>query len=350
MTRATKMLRLVAASVGGMFVLAAVAAAQKPLDRSKPLTDPANDPYTRGGKEKYVEAAGYVSMGGFEFGAAPDTTAEVSALLPDVEIRWIETPHFELGIALPKVKVTKEERKKVKAELTKLRKALPDVKPDTKIMDPWLRRSIRWGFRERILRSRSPRERRKRELDRGCSECGCGGLGGYLGRGRARGPAPAYSDRHSMAYPTRTIALLCELLHPPIAPDPRPIQRLHNEMFEGGQPAYAGFQVSPIGPVLSNPMATPGAVSQVAFLADRIQFREEKGTLTHEAFAARVREIAERAAPLRNISTLAAQQVVLQSLVNPRTQTDTREFLKDRVFGFGDELQALGRSSQLVGL
>lgn len=121
-------------------------------------------------------------------------------------------------------------------------------------------------------------------------------------------------------------------------------------MFEGGQPAYAGFQVSPIGPVLSNPMATPGAVSQVAFLADRIQFREEKGTLTHEAFAARVREIAERAAPLRNISTLAAQQVVLQSLVNPRTQSDTREFLKDRVFGFGDELQALGRSSQLVGL
>lgn len=121
-------------------------------------------------------------------------------------------------------------------------------------------------------------------------------------------------------------------------------------MFEGGQPAYAGFQVSPIGPVLSNPMATPGAVSQVAFLADRIQFREEKGTLTHEAFAARVREITERAAPLRNISTLAAQQVVLQSLVNPRTQTDTREFLKDRVFGFGDELEALGRSSQLVGL
>ncbi|MDA8988744.1 hypothetical protein N9293_00035 [Planctomycetota bacterium] len=153
-----------------------------------------------------------------------------------------------------------------------------------------------------------------------------------------------------MAYPTRTIALLCELLHPAIAPDPRPIQRLHNEMFEGGQPAYAGFQVSPIGPILSNPMATPGAVSQVAFLADRMQFREEKGTLTHEAFAARVREIAERAAPLRGISTLSAQQVVLQSLVNPRTQTDTRAFLKDRVFGFGDELKALGRTSQLVGL
>jgi hypothetical protein len=153
-----------------------------------------------------------------------------------------------------------------------------------------------------------------------------------------------------MAYPTRTIALLCELLHPAIAPDPRPIQRLHNEMFEGGQPAYAGFQVSPLGPILSNPTATPGGVSQVAFLADRVQFREERGTLTHEAFAARVREIAERAAPLRGVPTFSAQQVILQTLVNPRTQTDTRAFLKDRVFGFGEELQALGRTSQLVGL
>ncbi|MEM9382119.1 MAG: hypothetical protein AAGB93_19345 [Planctomycetota bacterium] len=153
-----------------------------------------------------------------------------------------------------------------------------------------------------------------------------------------------------MSYPTRTIALLCEILHPAIAPDPRPIQRLHNEMFEGGQPAYAGFQVSQVGPVLSNPVATPGGVSQVAFLADRLQFREERGTLTHETFAARVREIAERAAPLRGVPVYSAQQIVLRTLVNPRTATDTREFLRERVFGFGDEIDALGRSAQLLGL
>lgn len=153
-----------------------------------------------------------------------------------------------------------------------------------------------------------------------------------------------------MTYPTRTIALLCELLHPPVPPDPRPIQRLHNEMFEGGQPAYAGFQVSALGPVLSNPVATPGGVSQVAFLADRFQFREERGSLTHETFAAQVREIAERAAPLRGVPVYSGQQIVLRSLVNPRTTTDTRTFLRRRVFGFGDELDALGRSAQLVGL
>ncbi|MEM6674930.1 MAG: hypothetical protein AAF726_18925 [Planctomycetota bacterium] len=153
-----------------------------------------------------------------------------------------------------------------------------------------------------------------------------------------------------MSYPTRTIALLCELLHPAIPPDPRPIQKLHNEMFGDGQPAYAGFQVSQLGPVLSNPVATPGGASQVAFFADRIQFREERGTLTHETFATRVREIAERAAPLRGIPVFSAQQIVFRSLVNPRTETDTRAFLRERVFGFGDEIDVLGRSPQLFGL
>ncbi|MEL6428542.1 MAG: hypothetical protein AAFZ87_03115 [Planctomycetota bacterium] len=153
-----------------------------------------------------------------------------------------------------------------------------------------------------------------------------------------------------MSYPTRTIALLCELLHPPVPPDPRPIQRLHNEMFESGQPPYAGFQVSALGPVLSNPVATPGGVSQVAFLGDRVQFREERGSLTHETFAAQVRDIAQRAAPLRGVPVYSAQQIVLRSLVNPRTAGDTRTFLRERLFGFGDEVDALGRSPQLMGL
>ena len=153
-----------------------------------------------------------------------------------------------------------------------------------------------------------------------------------------------------MSYPTRTIALLCELLHPPVPPDPRPIQRLHNEMFETGQPPYAGFQVSPLGPVLSNPVATPGGISQAAFLADRIQFREERGSLTHETFATQVRDIAEKAAPLRGVPVYSGQQVVLRSLVNPRTTGDTRTFMRERVFRFGAEIDTLGRSAQLMGL
>ena len=37
------------------------------------------------------------------------------------------------------------------------------------------------------------------------------------------------------------------------------------------------FAVAPGGPVLSNAVSRPGAASQVSFLGDRIQFREELG-------------------------------------------------------------------------
>ena len=36
--------------------------------------------------------------------------------------------------------------------------------------------------------------------------------------------------------------------------------------------------------------------------------------------------------------------------MNPRTTSDTRTFLRERVFGFGDRLDDLGRSPQLAGL
>ena len=120
-------------------VVAPFAAAQKPLDKSKPLWDPANDPYTQGGKPELIEAAGYVSMGGFEFGPEPDTTKEVNEFLGYLDLRWIETKHFELGIALPKVKVTQDERDKIRAELTEMAEYFPDINPKTRQLDPWLR-------------------------------------------------------------------------------------------------------------------------------------------------------------------------------------------------------------------
>ncbi|MEZ6016425.1 MAG: hypothetical protein R3F49_15005 [Planctomycetota bacterium] len=153
-----------------------------------------------------------------------------------------------------------------------------------------------------------------------------------------------------MDYQPRTIALVAELLHPPVGNDPRPIQRLHNELFEAGQPAYAGFQVTPLGPVLSNPMSLPGAVSQVAFMPDRVQFREERSSLTYETFAERVRAVAQRSAELRQVPLFVAQTVVIRSLVNPRTATDTRAFLRDKMFGIGDALGVLGHPADLVGL
>ena len=153
-----------------------------------------------------------------------------------------------------------------------------------------------------------------------------------------------------MDYQPRTIALLCDLFHPPIPPDPKPVQKLHNEMFESGQPAYSSFAVTPAGPVLSNPVSQPGGASQVAFLQDRLQFREEMGGMTHESFSGRVSSVAERLAKLRGIQVFTGQQVTLRSLINPRTYKDTRAFLKEGMFGFSLQTEVLGREPQLYGL
>lgn len=152
-----------------------------------------------------------------------------------------------------------------------------------------------------------------------------------------------------MPYEPRTIALLSELLHPAQAPDPAPIQRIHNQMFEEGRPLYASFQVTPHGPVLSNPSTTPGAASAVAFLGDRIQFREELSGTGPEEFAERVRILSAAGAQARRLQLFTAQVVTLRLLINPRNFQDAREFLRSGVLGFGDALQELGRDPQLYG-
>lgn len=153
-----------------------------------------------------------------------------------------------------------------------------------------------------------------------------------------------------MLYNPRTIALICELYHPPLSPDPGPIQRVHNQMFQSGDPAYSCFAVTPVGAVLSNPVAQPGASSQVAFLPDRLQFREELSSLTHDGFAHRVKTIASQVSDLRGIQVFTAQQVTVRTLVNPRTFKDSRAYLKSGMFGFDDEVQAFGRDPQLYGI
>ena len=153
-----------------------------------------------------------------------------------------------------------------------------------------------------------------------------------------------------MSYTPRTIAFLCELLHPPTVPEPGPIQRVHNELFQGPAPAYKSFTVTGEGAVLSNPMTQPGAVSSAAFLHDRIQFREELSGLTLDEFCERVQEITARTVPERNVQIFTAQVVTVRTLVNPRHFRDSRGFLKDALFGFGSELDEIGREAQLYGM
>ena len=114
-----------------LVLLAAAAAAQK--------NAPEACPYCAGDAE-LMQAAGVVSHAGFEFGRG--TTADVDALLAMCDVRWIETEHFQIGFALGSQKVKQEEKAKIRGELTRLAEALPEVKPKTKILDPWLRAHV----------------------------------------------------------------------------------------------------------------------------------------------------------------------------------------------------------------
>ena len=153
-----------------------------------------------------------------------------------------------------------------------------------------------------------------------------------------------------MGYTPRTIAFLCELLHPPAVADPAPIQRIHNRLFTSGTPYYTSFNVTGEGALLSNPMTQPGAVSSAAFLGDRFQFREELSGLTTDEFVQRVEELTSMAVAEKNIQIFTAQVVTIRTLVNPRHYGDSRSFLKDGMFRFGEELELLGRAPQLYGM
>lgn len=153
-----------------------------------------------------------------------------------------------------------------------------------------------------------------------------------------------------MKYTPRTIAFLCDLIHPPVPPDPARIQKLHNAQFEGGSPVYQSYQVTPEGTLLSNPVTSPGANSSVAFLADRIRFREELSGLTVDEFAARVRSLCESAVSLLPIQLFTAQQVTVRTLINPRHFPDSRKFIKAGMFGMGTEISEFGREPQLYGM
>lgn len=153
-----------------------------------------------------------------------------------------------------------------------------------------------------------------------------------------------------MHYAPRTIAIITELFHPPVHPDPAPVQRVHNQLFQTGNPPYQGFVITPQGAVLSNPVVRPGATSMAAFLGDRFQFREEFSSLTVDEFALRVRFVSELVAAQTGVQTFTAQQVTVRTLLNPRYFKDSRAFLKQSLLGLEGETDDFGREPQLFGL
>ncbi len=107
--------------------------------QGKNVDDPANCPWCHNDPE-LLKKAGLVNHGPFEYGKWD--VAKVHEIIPEVDIRWIETEHFRIGFGLGTQKVKLEEKKKILAELLRLKEFFPDIKPEIQILDPWMRTHI----------------------------------------------------------------------------------------------------------------------------------------------------------------------------------------------------------------
>ena len=124
-----------------LFVCVSPLAAQKgKKDKDEKDKEYLEDPYTEN-DEAAMQKAGYVATGRFHWGDGHGT-ADIDESLGGADIVWLETAHFRYGFALPSYvidKSSKVEKVKIKAELARLDKILPNIKIKAKKLDPWLR-------------------------------------------------------------------------------------------------------------------------------------------------------------------------------------------------------------------
>lgn len=154
-----------------------------------------------------------------------------------------------------------------------------------------------------------------------------------------------------MTYEPRTIAFGAEIVHPPIELRAQQVQSIHSALFQQPELSYQNFQVAHDGIHLSNPAQSPGSISSVSFLPDRILMREEFRPCTVEDFATRLVNVTTLSYRTLRIPLSLGQQFWTRSLVNTRHIQDSRTFVADgMVVGGQQRLDTFGRPLHTVGL
>jgi hypothetical protein len=106
---------------------------------SKPEEVEAVDPYSRG-ERAALDRAGYVSFGPFPW-CEGLTSDRIQRELGGVPMLWVETAHFRIGATLATYKLPGDqiEKRKLDAEIARVRELFPGCKPPAGKLDPWLR-------------------------------------------------------------------------------------------------------------------------------------------------------------------------------------------------------------------
>ncbi|PIE24815.1 MAG: hypothetical protein CSA62_03010 [Planctomycetota bacterium] len=155
----------------------------------------------------------------------------------------------------------------------------------------------------------------------------------------------------TVSYDPNTIGLLSEIIHPPAELEAAKVQAIHNELYNSGPFSYQNFAVTHEGIQLSNPQEAPNAISMVNFLPDRIQIREELGTVHVDDFCKKLDVILHIACEKLSLPMIVAQQHVVRSLINSRNYADSRDFLAGVVCRLTPEaLSSFERPAALFGM
>ena len=123
-------------------LLATVAPSQAPSKHDE-LPKWKIDPFTKNEPEAMAKA-GYLNYGPFQFGNIadkPTQTKDIDDTNQFVQILWIETAHFRIGVNLPEWPIPQDQAtiKKIRKELEELQQKLPTVNPKARVLSPWLR-------------------------------------------------------------------------------------------------------------------------------------------------------------------------------------------------------------------
>ena len=152
-------------------------------------------------------------------------------------------------------------------------------------------------------------------------------------------------------YPLRSITFIAELIHPPVSYTVEDLQQIHHRAFPDDRTRYANFQVGQGGAQMANPSPRPGAVSAALVGADRLRIQEQMTGMSREDFQARVGELARILLEVGKVSTFVAEQFLIQSLINPRSNAPANEFLTGTLFSMeSSDLEAFERPVGIVGL
>ena len=154
-----------------------------------------------------------------------------------------------------------------------------------------------------------------------------------------------------MDYPMRTLAYLCEMIHPPKAHTSQDLQRFHTAAFQDSACLYQNFQLHPGGATLSNPPTAQNQISALTIIGDRIQLREELTGIAREEFQAKLTRATALAFEVLGVGQIPVQNFVVRSLVNPRNFYDSREFVARSLFNMEEEdFNCLQRKPEILGL